>query len=66
MESFRKNQRGSEETPGTNKKLKVIVDDDDDLRDDIEDKNASFSDYSVAKGASTQNTSRSGNSSNSA
>ena len=41
------------------------MDDDDDLRDDIEDKNASFSDYSFAKNASTQNSSRSATSSNS-
>lgn len=42
------------------------MDDDDDLRDDIEDKNASYSDYSIHKAAvSTQNSSRSGNSSTS-
>jgi hypothetical protein len=29
---------------------KVTIDDDDDLRDDIEDKNASFSEYSIGKG----------------
>ena len=39
--------------------------DDDNLMDDVEDKNASFSDFSQAKGGSTQNTSRSGNSSGS-
>lgn len=45
---------------------KSNLEDDDDLRDDIEDKNASFSEYSIAKAASTQNTSRSGNSTGSA
>ena len=47
------------------KKLARETYDDDNLHDDIEDKNASFSEYSVTKAQSTQNTSSSGNSSGS-